>query len=336
MNTHTIKPRYDWVDYAKGICIFAVVTLYSTKVATEVLGGAGWMQLWASFAAPFRMPDFFLLSGLFLARVIDRPWKGYLDKKVIHYTYFFLLWSLINLLILYALGERSGGLARFPLHYWSMVSSWPYQMLWFIQMLPAYFLFTRLTKKVPYWIMLPIAAVLHAFPVVHTDRMILDEFWNRYVFFYVGYVFAPFFFAFAAQAQKHVKLTLIGLVIWVIVNAVLVNYGLSTKPFVGLILGLIGAMAIISLGALAEMLQFAHWIRYLGQNSIVIYLAFFWPMKFFAFILAPVAIFHSNPGLFASAITILGLLGSLSLFWVINWRTKDRWLFRRPAWLTLK
>ena len=30
---------------------------------------------------PFRMPDFFLISGLFLARVIDRDWRDYLDRR---------------------------------------------------------------------------------------------------------------------------------------------------------------------------------------------------------------------------------------------------------------
>ena len=31
-------------------------------------GDAGWLQHVADFARPFRMPDFFLISGLFLAR----------------------------------------------------------------------------------------------------------------------------------------------------------------------------------------------------------------------------------------------------------------------------
>jgi uncharacterized membrane protein YcfT len=46
-----------------------------------------------AFAKPFRMPDFFLISGLFLARVIDRDWRTYLDRKVVHFVYFYLLWT---------------------------------------------------------------------------------------------------------------------------------------------------------------------------------------------------------------------------------------------------
>ena len=105
---------------------------------------------------------------------------------------------------------------------------------------------------------------------------------------------------------------------------------------ISLALGLIGAMAIISFGALAEKARFASWISYLGKNSIVVYLAFYWPMKLAAILLMPVIFLSNHPGLFASVITVLGLLGSLSLFWLINWRTKDQWLFRRPAWATIK
>jgi len=33
------------------------------------------------FAKPFRMPDFFLISGLFFSVVIDRDWRTYLDRR---------------------------------------------------------------------------------------------------------------------------------------------------------------------------------------------------------------------------------------------------------------
>ncbi len=49
-----------------------------------------------AFAKPFRMPDFFMISGLFLARVIDRDWRTYLDRKVVHFAYFYVLWVTIQ------------------------------------------------------------------------------------------------------------------------------------------------------------------------------------------------------------------------------------------------
>ena len=42
------------------------------------------------------MPDFFLISGLFLASRIDRPWRQYLDTKLVHFAYFYILWMTIQ------------------------------------------------------------------------------------------------------------------------------------------------------------------------------------------------------------------------------------------------
>ena len=46
--------------------------MHSTLGVEKAAGREGWMHAAVAFARPFRMPDFFLISGLFLARVIDR------------------------------------------------------------------------------------------------------------------------------------------------------------------------------------------------------------------------------------------------------------------------
>jgi uncharacterized membrane protein YcfT len=76
--------RHAWLDYARGICIVAVVTFYTAAHVGDLFGTSGWLEYWVDFARPFRMPDFFFISGLLLGQVIDRPWRGYLDKKVVH------------------------------------------------------------------------------------------------------------------------------------------------------------------------------------------------------------------------------------------------------------
>lgn len=91
-----VSERIDWVDYAKGICIVMVVMMHSTLGVEAAAGKQGFMHLFVEFAKPFRMPDFFLISGLFLARVIGRDWRTYLDRKVVHFAYFYVLWVTIQ------------------------------------------------------------------------------------------------------------------------------------------------------------------------------------------------------------------------------------------------
>ena len=77
------RERIDWVDYAKGICIVMVVMMHSVLGVEAAAGQTGFMHALVAFAKPFRMPDFFLISGLFLPLVIDRDWRTYLDRKVV-------------------------------------------------------------------------------------------------------------------------------------------------------------------------------------------------------------------------------------------------------------
>ena len=91
-----LSGRVDWVDYAKGICIIMVVMMHSVLGVELAAGENGFMHLFVTFAKPFRMPDFFLISGLFLPLVIDRGWRTYLDRKVVHFAYFYVLWVTIQ------------------------------------------------------------------------------------------------------------------------------------------------------------------------------------------------------------------------------------------------
>src|SRR6516164_4350612 len=88
--------RVDWIDYAKGICIVMVVMMHAVLGVELAAGESGFMHPLVAFAKPFRMPDFFLISGLFLALVIDRDWRTYLDRKVVHFAYFYMLWVTIQ------------------------------------------------------------------------------------------------------------------------------------------------------------------------------------------------------------------------------------------------
>ncbi len=88
--------RLAWVDIAKGICILLVVMMHSVTGTGDAMGGEGFLHPVVAFAKPFRIPDFFLLSGLFMGRVIDRDWRLFSDRRVVHFAYFYLLWLVIQ------------------------------------------------------------------------------------------------------------------------------------------------------------------------------------------------------------------------------------------------
>src|ERR1700682_3193973 len=195
--------RVDWVDYAKGFCIVMVVMMHSTLGVEKAAGEASWLGTVVEFARPFRMPDFFLISGLFLSRVIDRDWRSYLDRKVFHFAYFYALWVTIQFVFrapgIAAEAGAAGVIKEFLLAFIE-----PFGTLWFIYLLPI-FVVTKLTHRMPPVLIFVVAALLEALKI-HTGWTVIDEFAARFVYFFVGYWLASYVFTLARQAQDHPRL----------------------------------------------------------------------------------------------------------------------------------
>ena len=327
-------PRVDWVDCAKGICIIMVVMMHSTLGVEDVVGRQGFMHLLVAFARPFRMPDFFLISGLFLARVIDRDWRTYLDRKVVHFAYFYVLWVTIQFVVKAPNLISTMGVAGTVLFYFESFIE-PFGTLWFIYLLPIFFVVTKLTRGVHPALVFAAAALLEILPI-ETGWTVIDEFAARFVYFYAGYLFATRVFAVAAWAQANARPALIALAGWVVVNGALVAVGFATWPVVSLILGFAGAMAIVTIAALIARIPAFEPLRYCGENSIVIYLAFFLPMLTTRLFLLKTGLVP-DVGLMALIITTAGIVGALAIWWVTRGTRLD-FLFVRPQrfWLTAR
>src|SRR3954453_13123587 len=139
--------RVDWVDYAKGICIVMVVMMHSVLGVEAASGQSGFMHALVAFAKPFRMPDFFLISGLFLGLVIGRDWRTYLDRKVVHFAYFYLLWVTIQFgFKAPGLAAEHGALGVARLYGEAFIE--PFGTLWFIYLLPIFFIVAKLVRNV--------------------------------------------------------------------------------------------------------------------------------------------------------------------------------------------
>jgi uncharacterized membrane protein YcfT len=326
--------RIDWVDYAKGFCIIFVVMMHSTLGLEAAVGQNGWMHPVVAFALPFRMPDFFMISGLFLANVIDRDWRTYLDRKVVHFAYFYLLWMTIQFAVKAPAMAADGGYGEVArLYLLSLID--PFGTLWFIYMLPVFFVVIKLTRRVPASVIWLFGAALEI-SHLNTGWMVPDEFAARFVYCYTGYIAARYVFALTARAQDKPLLGVAGLLAWGLVNGTLVYFHYEQMPFISLALGLVGACAVVTVSALMTLHDVFRPLRYCGRNSIVIYLAFFLPMAATRALLVKTGVI-ADVGTMSVIITAAGVLGSLALFWAVR-GTWAKFLFERPAmfWLTAK
>jgi uncharacterized membrane protein YcfT len=324
--------RIDWVDTAKGFCIVMVVMMHSTLGVEHAAAQEGWLHAAVAFAKPFRMPDFFLIAGLFLARVIDRDWRDYLDRKVVHFAYFYVLWVTIQFAFKAPGIAAAQGWSGVGFNYFEAFIE-PFGTLWFIYLLPIFFVVVRLTRGVPPAIILLAAAALEIAPIA-TGWTVIDEFAGRFVYFYTGYLLAPRIFAFAERVQARREWALVGLLLWSIINCVMVFTGWADAPVLSLSLGMAGAAAVVAAAALIAASGGMQWLRYCGQQSIVIYLAFFLPMAATRTLLLKTGMV-TDIGTISLLVTAAGVVGALAWFWAVR-GTPLRFLFERPAFARLE
>ncbi|MBZ9906104.1 acyltransferase family protein [Mesorhizobium sp. BR115XR7A] len=333
--------RVPWVDTAKGLSIILVVMMYSAYNTGEYTGGVGFLHYVIGFATPFRMPEFFLISGLFLSQVIDRPWLRYIDRRVVHYLYFYVLWAIISI------GLKIGIFSRDPagmLHDLAMAVVQPYGVLWFIYMLAVFGLAAKLLRQlaVPAWIVIPIAAGLQMW-APHPDSYAVEQFAAYFVFFYVGFVMAPLVFRLVEWTQARPALTVSGLVLWAVVNGLLVyssgyamqpvgmQIGLAAWPPLHLVLAVAGAVALCVLGGFLSKFPAMEWLRWLGEHSLVVYVAFTIPMSLFRGAALASGLL-TDTGLLSLAVLLVSIISPIVLYFIVQRIGFGMFLFERPAW----
>lgn len=332
MSPNDATGRLAWVDVAKGICIILVVLMHSTLGVEKAIGTTTSLHTFIEWARPFRMPDFFLISGLFLAARIDRPWRAYLDTKAVHFAYFYVLWVNIQF-AMKAPGMVSelglnGTLLSYLLSYIQ-----PFGTLWFIYLLALFFIATKLLQGVPKLAVLVGAALLHVL-APHTGWLVIDEFADRFVFFYTGYMAAPLVLALAGRIARYpTALLLGGLVAWGWLNWLAVESGLALSAQTDIPFAYAGILAVIAFSVLMAREGWGRSLAYCGRNSIVIYLAFavfMGPARILLLKVAPLWLADIT----ALAVTATGVIGALLLFRMVR-DTPMRFLFVRPKMFKL-
>ena len=211
----------------------------------------------------------------------------------------------------------------------------PFGTLWFIYLLPVFFVVTKAMRKLPPLLIWGVLALLETAHIA-TGWTVIDEFCARFVYFYSGYLCADYVFALSDRARAQPALALAGLAAWALINGGLVASGFSESPLISLTLGLSGACAIVTTGTLLARAHWLNFLRFCGEHSIVIYLAFFLPMAASRTLLLKAGVIH-DIGTISLVVTIAGVFGALAI-WRIALKAGANFLFERPAayWIAPK
>lgn len=337
----TTSERMPWVDTAKGLSIILVVMMYSAYNTGEYTGTVGFLHYVIGFTTPFRMPEFFLISGLFLAKVISRPWLSYADRRIVHYAYFYVLWAAIMIGLKVGLyGHDLSGMLRDA----ALAIVEPYGVLWFIYMLAIFGLVAKLIWQtgIPHLVAITFAVALQL-ANISTASTIANEFAAYFVFFYAGYALGPLIFRLVDWAQHHSGLSIAALLVWALGNGLLVfssgfsvqptatEMGLAAVPPLRLALAVMGGLAICVIAGLLVRFPLMDWLRWLGEHSLVIYVSFTLPMSIFRGIALNSGLI-TETGALSFAVLLVSLASPALLYAVVKRTRVGTFLFERPNW----
>ena len=203
----------------------------------------------------------------------------------------------------------------------------PFGTLWFIYLLPIFFVVTKAVRNAPPLLIWLVAAALQI-AQIDTGWTAIDEFAGRFVYFYTGYLMAARIFALAAAVQARQR---DGRACAVVMGGAQRRRGVHRSRRIA------GGVARprprrrrrggVGVGPDGEGQVFDP-VRYCGEHSIVIYLTFFLPMAATRTLLVKTGIIP-DVGTVSLLVTAAGVIGALAIWWTVR-NTRANVLFERP------
>jgi uncharacterized membrane protein YcfT len=196
--------------------------------------------------------------------------------------------------------------------------------------------------KAPKWAIWAFGA---AFQMAHvqTGSYLVDQFCAYFVYFYSGYIFAPWIFRLVETALGNKPMAVLGLGVYAALNIALVfspgfavlpneiQLGFAGFPGVRLLLAIAGSLALCVTAGLITGFKITNWLRWLGEHSIVVYLVFVLPMSFIRIALAKLHLIQDVT--LSSFIVMAGsILAAVALYLLVEKTGRGKLLFERPAW----
>lgn len=266
--------RVVWVDFAKGVAILAVVVHHAVYALAAVGVEAEKLLIADQQIATFRMPLFFLASGLFAHRALTGPWRPLLRRRVALYGWVYLVWSVIAGLAATAYvpplrPPGPGGLGTFLQ---GLVV--PATALWFIYALAVYAVLLRAARRVPPWIQLLGSALLSF--VVGSSLVSVDQYvWRMMATCLVFFV--------AGVHYRWVVDRLVAITTWPLAIAAALAYAGATgvvgqlwedkPPGVRLALSVLALVAGVCGSVVLGRVRALGFVSWLGQRTLQVYVA---------------------------------------------------------------
>lgn len=288
--------RLAWIDYARGICIILV----AYRHCFEGLRQAGfpmmdhpYMKILNVCFYSFRMPLFFIISGLFVSSSLSKKGLGvYVGNRFKVIFYPLMLWGFIQVTLQFALRNYVNA-QREPMDYLNLIIQprrieqfWYLNALFFVGALYA---LLKVVFRLHYWQQLLLGMVFYTVAsMIHyteSNGYLFTDILNYYIYFSIGDMLSSYILS-----RKNKK-TMITAPSWLLASTIIFlgsqylftvlnlrhasnydSYVGDKLPLLAFLISLSGCAFIIQISFLLQRLAILKWLRVIGYHSLYIYL----------------------------------------------------------------
>ncbi|MCD9029523.1 acyltransferase family protein [Luteimonas sp. BDR2-5] len=315
--------RETWIDSVKGLTISLVALHHVFVGVRENIGVPAEVSHWYAASTSIRMPLFFLVAGFFAAKSVQLPLRKFIDSKVLHFFYFYLVWGIVYVVL--RDGFASGVLGFIQNGFLKIILG---SYLWFLYALSLSFIILRVTSRISPIIQIAIFSAFSAQIIIfHQDSQnIILKTLKIYPFFLIGTYASEWIRNFAVISNWPQAL---GLGLGMILSYLAVGFfGLNSSAVLFYILAFFAIGTSLSSVYLLRNSFIGRMFSYIGERSLYIYLIHFIPAAGFRVLAEKLGIRD------AFSIVLLGTVVSIGLPIVIYnslFKSRLKFLFVRPA-----
>jgi len=292
-----MKPsRLSWIDYARGIAIILVAYRHVYEGAKEsgiAVQNYIFLEYINIFFYSFRMPLFFILSGVFITKSLQkRGFKAYLETKARSILYPYFLWGFLQLSLQIVFTRYTNGHPTFLSYLNLFYQPREVAQFWYLY---ALFNVSILYAVSKYFLKLTaihnilIGVLLFYFSSIIYQENIKTGFvfdiCHYYIFFSVGDLISNFLLNKNNQRYFESGKTLLFMfAAFVVVQSYFLIENLSHttskymfvefyQPFIFLFIAFIGCAFIVNLTFILQKMNILNWLNILGRYSLYIYVS---------------------------------------------------------------
>lgn len=250
-----MRERHHWMDALRGAAVLLVVLWHAFSIPYPTIpAGIDWVF---NFLSVYRIPLLMFLSGLLLDQSLAKPTGAYVEGKLRRIAWPLLVWSAVLVLIGWPDANAWNG--------WFWLGDGAH--LWYLGVLLACYAIGWLTKWIHPVVFLVAGVVAMQF-VDSNIPFVNNTLWFG-LYFFAGATMSRWLDRWLRLGPIIPSLCLIAASAWAAYSATVNGY-VPIAHWRPLVLSILGVVAVVWF---ATRLPRVHWMEWVGQRSIVFYVA---------------------------------------------------------------